>query len=144
MFIGRISEEGKKLNLFSKIPKELNYKYMLKINPIGCLTAIYNQEKLGKIYLPEIKIGQDFALWLEVLKKSDRAYGLIENLAEYRYRDSSLSKNKKKKVFCLWEIYRKYNNQSILNSGYYILLNIIYSKFNLKMKKTKNIDERNL
>ena len=132
----RISEEGKKLNLLSKIPKELNYCYMLKINPIGCLTAVYNQEKLGKIYLPEIKIGQDFALWLEVLKKSNNAYGLMENLAEYRYRKMSLSKNKKKKVLCLWKIYRKYNNQSILKSSYFILLNIIYSKFNLKMEKS--------
>lgn len=133
----RISEDGHKLNLISKIPQKLNYKYMLKVNPIGCLTAVYNQEKLGKIYLPEIKIGQDFALWLEVLKKSGNAHGLMESLAEYRYRESSLSKNKKKKVFCLWEIYRKYNNQSILKSSYYILLNIIYSKFNLKMKKFK-------
>lgn len=131
----RVNEKGKKLNLLSKIPKELDYKYMLKINPIGCLTAIYNQEKLGKIYLPEIKIGQDFALWLEVLKKSGKAYGLMENLAEYRYREKSLSKNKKKKVLCLWKIYRKYNNQSILKSSYFIFLNIIYSKFNLKMRK---------
>lgn len=131
----RISEEGSKLNLISKIPKNLDYKYMLKINPIGCLTAIYNQEKLGKVYLPEIKIGQDFALWLEVLKKCSNGYGLMENLAKYRYRESSLSKNKKKKVLCLWEIYRKYNSQSIINSSYNILLNIIYSKFNLKMKK---------
>lgn len=130
----RINEKGEKLNLLSKIPKKLNYNYMLKINPIGCLTAIYNQEKLGKIYLPEIKIGQDFALWLEVLKKSDKAYGLMENLAEYRYREKSLSKNKKKKIFCLWKIYRKYNSQSIVNSIYFIILNIIYSKFNLKMK----------
>ena len=131
----RVNEKGEKLNLLSKIPKELDYKYMLKINPIGCLTAIYNQEKLGKIYFPEIKIGQDFALWLEVLKKSGKAYGLMENLAEYRYREKSLSKNKKKKVLCLWKIYRKYNNQSILKSSYFIFLNIIYSKFNLKMRK---------
>lgn len=131
----RISEKGKKLNLISKIPKTLNYKELLKVNPIGCLTAVYDTEKLGKIYLPEIKIGQDFALWLEVMKKAKEARGLEENLAEYRYREMSLSKNKKKKIICMWEIYRKYNNQSIFKSIIYIFYNIIYSKFNLKMEK---------
>lgn len=131
----RISEEGKKLNLISKIPEILNYKELLKINPIGCLTAIYNQEKLGKIYLPDIKIGQDFALWLEVMKKSKEARGLDINLAEYRCHNMSLSKNKKKKVLCMWKIYRKYNNQSVLKTLIYIFYNIVYSKFNLKMKK---------
>lgn len=131
----RISEDGKKLNLISKIPKTLNYQELLKINPIGCLTAMYDQEKLGKIYLPDIKIGQDFALWLEVMKKAEEARGLEENLAEYRYREMSLSKNKKRKVFCMWEIYRKYNNQSILRTLIYIFYNIVYSKFNLKMEQ---------
>ncbi|OFL80821.1 MULTISPECIES: glycosyltransferase family 2 protein [Fusobacterium] len=131
----RIDEKGKRLKLLSKIPKIITYKEMLKINPIGCLTAIYNQEKLGKIYLPNIKIGQDFALWLEILKVSKLGYGLEENLANYRYRISSLSKDKKKKLFCIWEIYRKHNKQNIFNSIIYMTFNIIYSKFNLKMKK---------
>lgn len=131
----RIDEGGERLKLLSKIPKTITYKQMLKINPIGCLTAIYNQEKLGKIYLPDIKIGQDFALWLEILKISKLGYGLEENLASYRYRISSLSKNKKKKLFCIWKIYREYNNQNIFNSLIYIFFNIVYSKFNLKMKK---------
>lgn len=131
----RIDEKGKKLNLLSKIPQKLDYKFMLKRDPIGCLTAIYNKESLGKIFLPNIKINQDYALWLEILKKEKYAYGLMENLAFYRVRNNSLSKNKIKKIKYVYQMYRKYNNQNIFKTVWYLLNNIIDSYFNLKMEK---------
>ena len=33
-------------------PKKVNYKGALKCNPIGTLTAMYNAEKVGKVYGP--------------------------------------------------------------------------------------------
>lgn len=131
----RIDENSKKLNQISIIPEKINYKGMLKNDPIGCLTAIYDTKFIGKIYLPNIKINQDYALWLEILKKIEFAYGLKINLAEYRVRKNSLSKSKIKKIKYVWEMYRKYNKQNFYKSIYFLINTIIYSIFDLKMKK---------
>jgi len=45
-------------------PTKLKYSELLKGCPIGCLTAVYNQKHLGKMYMPNIQRGQDFVLWL--------------------------------------------------------------------------------
>lgn len=134
----RVDEEGNRMYLVSKILEELDYKDMLFRNPIGCLTAIYDAKKLGKIYLPPVKVGQDFALWLEVLKKSKYGYGLDETLARYRVRGNSLSKSKVKKLGCMYDIYRKYNNQNLIKTLFYLFQNVIDSYFNLKVEKISN------
>tara|TARA_B100000886_G_scaffold333529_1_gene287705 strand:+ start:814 stop:1563 length:750 start_codon:yes stop_codon:yes gene_type:complete len=71
---------------------KLNYNDMLRNNYIGCLTAIYDSNLLGKILMPNIRRRQDYALWLKILKKVDYAYGLDIILSKYRVLDSSLSK----------------------------------------------------
>lgn len=134
----RVSEEGKKLNLLSKIPPKVGYTELLKRDSIGCLTAMYNCKNIGKVYIPNIKIGQDYALWLEILKKVDYAYGLEENLAEYRVRKNSLSKGKIKKIKYIYKMYRDYNKQNLIKTIFYIAQNIIDSYFNLKMEKIRS------
>ena len=47
---------------------------MLSENIIGCLTVIYNQEKLGKIYMPNIRKRQDYGLWFKILKNEKFNY----------------------------------------------------------------------
>lgn len=130
----RINEVGEKMNLVSIIPDKLNYKDMLKRDSIGCLTAIYNQESLGKIYMPNIRVNQDYALWLEILKKTEYAYGLQENLALYRVRENSLSRKKLKQLKYFWEMYRKYNNQNLWKSSLYLFNNIVDSILDKKME----------
>ena len=34
-------------------PEELTYSDVLASNQIGCLTAIYSVDKLGKVYMPQ-------------------------------------------------------------------------------------------
>lgn len=131
----RIGEKNEKLNIFSKISKKIDYKTLLYQNTIGCLTAIYNAEKLGKIYMPNIRTGQDYALWLEVLKKTKYAYGLQENLAEYRVRKGSLSKNKIKKIKNLYRMYRIYNNQNMINATIFLFTNTISRYFSIKIRR---------
>lgn len=63
-------------------------------NSIGCLTAIYDTHKVGKIFMPSIRKRQDWGLWLKVLSKCKFAYGMKEPLAIYRLRANSLSQKK--------------------------------------------------
>lgn len=50
---------------------------------LGCLTVMYDREKIGLIQIKDIKKNNDYAMWLKVSKKSD-CYLLDECLAKYR------------------------------------------------------------
>lgn len=49
----------------------------------GCLTVMYDAEKIGLIQIADIKKNNDYAMWLKVCKKAD-CYLLDETLAMYR------------------------------------------------------------
>ena len=53
-----IDEENNKLkSIYS--PTKLSYIEMLRNNYVGCLTAIYDQDKIGKIYILYVKDSQE-------------------------------------------------------------------------------------
>lgn len=49
----------------------------------GCLTVMYDAEKIGLVQIEEIKKNNDYAMWLQICKKAD-CYLLNETLAHYR------------------------------------------------------------
>lgn len=61
---------------------------------VGCLTIIYDAERIGKIFMPDIRKRQDWAFKIKVLSICKVAYGMKEPLALYRLRTNSLSNNK--------------------------------------------------
>lgn len=120
----RIDEDGKDLNSIITCKKTLSYNQMLYSNKVGCLTAMYNAENLGKIYMPIIRKRQDYALWLKLLKIEKRAYGLDIVLAKYRIRRNSISNNKIEMLKWNWLLFRKIEKLSFLRSLYLVLSNI--------------------
>jgi glycosyltransferase involved in cell wall biosynthesis len=79
-----IDEQGHSLHRIITPNAQLNYFDLLRENQIGCLTAIYDQEVLGKCYMPLIRKRQDYGLWLSILKISPIAYRAPGVLAKYR------------------------------------------------------------
>lgn len=124
-----IDNNGVKLNKTIVPAKTLNYNDMLYSNKIGCLTAIYNQSKLGKIYMPLLRKRQDYGLWLKILKTGEKAYGLPEVLSQYRNTENSISNNKLNLIKWNWKLYREVENLSVFKSAYYIGSNIITKVF---------------
>ena len=116
----RVKENEEKINDVI-IKEEISYNDMLKNNYLGCLTVIYDAEKIGKRYFKELEKNEDYVLWLEIVKDVDIIYGLKENLAYYRVLDNSRSSNKVKTAKVRWEIYRKIEKLSLLKSLYYFL-----------------------
>ena len=116
----RVKENEEKINDVI-IKEEISYNDMLKNNYLGCLTVIYDAEKLGKRYFKELEKNEDYVLWLEIVKDVNTIYGLKENLAYYRVLDNSRSSNKVKTAKVRWEIYRKIEKLSLLKSIYYFL-----------------------
>lgn len=120
---GYINEEGEKIrDTFHVSAKPVGYKDLLKRTEISCLTAMYNVAQLGKMYMPDLRRKQDYALWLSILKRDMKSYPLDEELAFYRQRENSATSNKfaligKHFVF-LW----KYEKLNPFSSFYYTLM----------------------
>ncbi|MBQ0025548.1 MAG: glycosyltransferase family 2 protein [Bacteroidales bacterium] len=75
-------------------PPVISLRGLKHDNKIGCLTAVYDSSMYGKFYMPELKKRQDWALFLTILKKCGKAYGIDEPLASYRKTRSGISHNK--------------------------------------------------
>ncbi|HSI71136.1 MAG TPA: glycosyltransferase family 2 protein [Gillisia sp.] len=111
-----MDEEGNPLNREVKALPELTYDKLLKSNYVGNLTGIYDVGKVGKVYAPLIRKRQDWALWLEILKKLGSTLGITEPLAYYRVRRDSVSRNKWKLIRHNFKIYRSFLNYGLLKS----------------------------
>ncbi|MFM2588601.1 glycosyltransferase family 2 protein [Vibrio sp. TBV020] len=100
-------------------PSTVTYESLLKCNEIGCLTAIYDTERLGKVFMPELRKRQDLAFWLKLMKLGAKSGGMPESLAYYRVGDNSLSSNKCKVLPYQWAVYRECEQLNIFQSAYY-------------------------
>lgn len=93
-----ISEDGKDTGIYISGPKKVGKNLLYFFNFMGCLTVMYDAEKIGLIQIPDLKKRNDWALWLKVVKKAP-CYLLNENLAQYRIRKSgSITHVKKGKI----------------------------------------------
>lgn len=100
--------------------KKVNYNDILKTCNISCLTAFINIKNIGKFYMENVG-HEDYTLWLKILKKIDCAYGIQEPLAKYRILNNSLSRNKIQSALWQWQIYRKIEKLSLIQSLYYFV-----------------------
>ncbi len=120
-----IEENGRNTNKIIKCKHKLDYNRMLFSNEIGCLTAIYNRDILGKIYMPEIRKRQDYGLWLKILKSEKYAFGLSDVLAKYRLRNNSISNNKVEMLKWNWNLYKNVEKLSYFRATYYTIFNVL-------------------
>ena len=121
---GTMDEDGNDLDRIVSAKDSLNYIELLKSNRIGCLTAIYDTQMIGKVYMPLIKKRQDYGLWLKILKKTDVAYGMDEVLGKYRILKNSVSSNKIDLLKYNYALFREHEGFSVLKSLYYLGWNI--------------------
>ena len=64
----QMDADGNPLHIALYPPEQTDYKRCIRLsNPIGNLTAMYDQAALGKFAVPLIKKRNDFALWLQIL-----------------------------------------------------------------------------
>ena len=92
----------------ANVPESLTYDQLLKNSAIFTSTVMLNMNVLDKedVYMPNIKVGQDYGAWYKILKKIDKAYGMQEVLSVYRVGNKSLSSNKIKAMKRTWRLYK--------------------------------------
>jgi len=117
-------------------PKQITLSELKKDNKIGCLTAIYDATKHGKFLMPTIRKRQDWALFLNILKKSGTAYAIQEPLAYYRHRKDSVSTNKFSLIKYNIKVYKEIFGFSDLKATLYFLL-IFMPSYLSKVVKNK-------
>lgn len=122
----KINEKGDVISKPLKFPPVVNLDCLLKSNYIGCLTAVYNSEKIGKVYMPNITKREDYALWLKILSMGNKAYLVDRCLAMYRIRRGSVSNNKASAAFYQWKIYRDIERLSLIKSLQYFISYALY------------------
>ncbi|WP_440067792.1 glycosyltransferase family 2 protein [Tenacibaculum discolor] len=117
----KMNEKGDKGSVVYP-PKITTFKSLLKTCTIGCLTAVYDAEKLGKRYMPIIRKRQDYGLWLTIFKDIKYTKGIHdEALAYYRVRSNSVSSNKFKAAKYHYRVLRECGEVSFIKSMYYFL-----------------------
>jgi len=139
----KINEDGIPFQIMG-VPTKVSYNDLLKTNVIGCLTAIYDTEKLGKIYMPSNTKREDFAAWLNILKNIDYAYGINEPLAQYRVYAGQSSSKKASMAKENWHLYRNIQQLGFLRSTYYfshyLVRGLLRTKFPKLAKSLKIIE----
>jgi teichuronic acid biosynthesis glycosyltransferase TuaG len=96
-------------------PARLDYCDLLKGNAIGCLTVMIDRSMVGTFSMPNVG-HEDFATWLQLLRRGHTARGLQEDLARYRVSSNSLSSKKRGTIAWTWNIYRELEGLSPVNT----------------------------
>jgi teichuronic acid biosynthesis glycosyltransferase TuaG len=102
-----VSQDGELLSHIGRVPEFQDYADMLKDTIVGCLTVMLDREALGEMWFPILPLSQDLAMWLSILRRGHRAYGLQDELASYRVVSTSITRNKLKSARAVWAVMRK-------------------------------------
>ena len=116
-----VSEDATKESSVISVPIEIDYSGYCKNTIIGCLTVMIDKEKTGDFRMPNIKSSHDMALWLLIMKRGFKAYGLNRVLAKYRLVSTSNTSKKYKAVTDVWKVYREIEKISLIKSVWYFM-----------------------
>jgi len=114
-----VDENGNSLQRKIVAMPELSYQKQMRNNYIGNLTGMYCAATLGKVFCPQLKKRQDWAMWLEAIKRSGKpAMGIPSVLSYYRKRKDSISTNKLGLLKYNYLFYKEFLGQSLPQALY--------------------------
>jgi len=100
--------DGRK-KLYSPKRDWQDYKRLLKISEIGCLTVVYDAFCIGKRYMPlDCEKREDYGAWLDITKEGIIAHKIKESLATYRIVENSVSSRKSVMLKYHYRVYRNH------------------------------------
>lgn len=108
----------------------------------GCLSVMYDAEKIGLIQINDIKKNNDTAMWLKVIRKSD-CYLLKECLGKYRRRANSITpKPIWQRIWAHYPLFRVAEGMNPIAATFWVIMNVFgnaYKKFRYVKKYTPSI-----
>ena len=109
-----INEKGDKIG--ARKAKDLTYHDLITSCDIGLSTVMIKKKFFKKNLFFNLKTKEDYVLWLKLARKRNKFFGLDKRLTYWRSLDDSLSSSTIQKLFDGYKVYRKYLNQSIIQS----------------------------
>ena len=95
---------------------------LLKSCDIGTSTVIIKKNLIyGDVKFATLKTKEDYVLWLKLLEKKNKIYGLDEILTFWTKSGSSLSSSTFQKLIDGFRVYYKYMNFNYFKSIYYLI-----------------------
>lgn len=102
----------------------------------GCLTVMYDAEKIGLIQINDIKRNNDTAIWLKVIKKAD-CFLMPESLGRYRRRTNSITpKPIWERIWAHYPLFRVAEEMNPVIAAFWVIMNV----FGNALKKVKYIN----
>lgn len=119
-----MSEDGQDLGVYVSGIKKVNKFDMFACCWPGCLSVMFDREKIGLIQINDVRKNNDTALWLKVVRKAP-CYLLKENLAFYRRRKNSITpKPLWKRVLAHYSLFRKAEEMNPVTATFWTLMNV--------------------
>lgn len=118
-------------------PPKITFSMMKRDNKIGCLTAIYDTQLLGrKYYMPTLRKRQDWALFLQILKDCKVCYSYPHHpLAVYCRHRHSISSSKISLAKYNIAVYRKILGYGWMKACFYFAFLFLPTYFLKLMKR---------
>ena len=133
-----ISEEGKDLGIYVSGIKRVSPFQMYACCWPGCLSVMYDAEKIGLVQIKDIKKNNDTAMWLKVVKKAP-CYLLKENLARYRRRAVSITpKPLHKRIWAHYPLFHIAEDMNPIRATFWVIMNVFGNAYK-KMFYVKHI-----
>ncbi len=133
-----IDEDSNSMGRYVSGPKKINKRGMYRYCWPGCLTVMYDAEKIGLIQIADIKKNNDYAMWLMICKKAD-CYFLNEKLGNYRKRTGSISNhNYKTLIGWHYKLFRDAEKKSCVVATLLTAQNIFWGIYK-KIKYVKKV-----
>lgn len=120
-----IDEEGNPIGVMVSGKKKVNKFDMFTCCWPGCLTVMYDADKIGLLQIEDIKKNNDTAIWLQAIKKAN-CYLFKENLALYRRRKGSITPSDiKTKIKWLYILFHDGEKMAPLSSFLWTCMNLM-------------------
>lgn len=120
-----MSEAGEDLGVYVSGKKRVSKFDMFACCWPGCLSVMYDAEKIGLIQINDIKKNNDTAMWLKVVRKAP-CYLLKENLARYRRRKVSITpKPLWKRIWAHYPLFHIAEEMNPLSATFWTLMNVV-------------------
>lgn len=115
-----VSADGNSLSKVIGVEPVITYKMLLKTNSIACSSVLMKAEVAKEFKMCHDELHEDYILWLRVLEKYGRAYGINVPYLKSRMSEGGKSRNKKKSATMTYGVYR-YLGFSKIRAVYYFL-----------------------
>ena len=124
-----MTEDGADLGVYVSGRQKVGKWMMFACCWPGCLTVMYNRERIGLLQINDVRKNNDTAMWLKAVRKSP-CYLLKENLARYRRRRESITpKPLWKRIWAHYPLFRVAEDMAPPAAFFWTIANVFGNGF---------------